>query len=367
MGPPDCHFVDGDCRECDEFNKEYGKGRENPRMLLMQEHNRPDLYEYIQEKLQGNPRYMDLEDDDNGRDGFVDEITDAANGVFFWVYLAMLSFDEGFSSGEFDSIDDLKQRLDQLPNDLNEYFRKIVMRDIADESHEEAAQILSMASEASSTLSFIAYWFADQERKIPDLAFKLGAGPISPHRIAERRESMDQRLEACCKGLLEMQYEPLTDDEDMLLSSVLFSHKVDFLHHIVRDFLRLDDTRNTLRGWSSTPFDPHEGICKSLLAQMKIMPPDREYWQPEGPVSRLYDVFNYHLGYMISRSQEQSSLGVRLYMSVEAILDQRRVKFLKWSLPVNSSAAETSGGTERRNKLQTWWHKIRSSWRGRKA
>lgn len=349
-------------REWNEFKEEYGKkGPQGPRMLLMQDHNRPDIHRYIQEKLQGNQRYGDLEDDNNGRDGFVNEVTEAAQGVFLWVYLVMMSFDEGLKNGKFDSIDDLKETLDKLPKDLDDYFRRIIERDIADENHEEAARILSIAAVSVYPLPFMVYWFANQARKNPEYAFELAADPISPQKLAGRRERMDQRLKACCKGLLEIQYEPLRKDAETLPCSALYSHKVDFFHRTVRDFLQLGETKKILRGWLPTPYDPNEEICKSLLAQFKITPRNHEYWAEFGPVDRPCGLLRYHFTFLEVGTTElyTSSRIARLSRSVALVLYQRGYRGRKYNfwndLASSQIPAKTLGGSNNTwSRLQKW-------------
>lgn len=338
-------------REWNEFNEEYGRGRESPRMLLMQDYNQPDIHDYIQQKLQKNKTYATLEDDDNSRESFVNEVTEAANGVFFWVYLVMISFDDGLINGKFDSVDDMKEELNKIPKDLNEYFRRIVLRDIADDSHEQAAQMLSIAMVASGSLSFMAYWLADQGRKKAEYAFKLKASPISAKILAGRYVRMDQRLQACCKGLLEMHHEPLEAGSNELPCSMFFSHKVDFLHRTVREFLQLSHTQETLMGWTSAPFDPHEEICKALIAQIKIAPADIEYW---GPVWKLYENFNRHIVCLLSKSDTRRPVVSRLRVGVEEALNKWKVA----GKPSLGADVVMLVGTKRRDKFGKWFRKV---------
>jgi hypothetical protein len=155
----------------------------------------------------------------------------------------------------------------------------------------------------------------------PSYALTLELKSLSAQKLNQRFKAIKKRLNACCKGLLEVQYLSPREEEISLPSSVLFNWKVNFLHRTVRDFLLLDDTQKILLRWHSSTFDPHESICRALLAVIKIAPEEREYWGVGQPISRLCDLFYHHARILASRHQVSSVFELR--KSLGAVLALR--------------------------------------------
>jgi hypothetical protein len=78
---------------------------------------------------------------------------------------------------------------------------------------------------------------------------------------------MRKRLNACCKGLLNVRfYDPCKslDKAPPSSSSALFDWKVDFLHRTVRDFLMIPDWQDLLDKWAGSDFNADLIICKAI-------------------------------------------------------------------------------------------------------
>ncbi|KAJ4176077.1 hypothetical protein NW767_015565 [Fusarium falciforme] len=308
-------------RAWNEFRQAFGK--EGTRMLYMEDFNRDDISSYVYDTFARDENYQQLEDRDTSGKALVDEIVEAANGVFLWVYLVVRSFQEGLLN--CDRILDLRRRLDALPKDLNEYFERILLSDVADFYHGQSAEMFSVTLEGAEDLPLIAYWFMGNQG--PSDALTLEPNPLSPQKLNQRFKAVKTQLNACCKGLLEVQDLPPRAEEASLPSIVLFNRKVNFLHRTVRDFLLLDDTQRILQRWYSPAFDPHESICRALLADIKVAPVGREYWGGGGPVSRLCDLFYHHAHILASRNWVSSV--PELCNSLDTVLDLRGAKDLK--------------------------------------
>jgi hypothetical protein len=294
-------------RDWNNFEAEFGGSK--TQKLYMQDFNHNDIRKYVYDTFDNNPHYQEMEDRDTAGRKLIDGIVKAANGVFLWVFLVVRSFEEGLLNG--DSIQDLQRTLEQdIPEDLNELFERIILRDVPRNYRARSAQIFAIALEAAENLSFMAYWFAGQED--PEYAFKLESKPIQPQVLAKRYSATKRRLNISCRGLLEIQDMRTTctynDEERSLRSSSIFSLKVDFLHRTVRDFLLLNETKKILQQWSPCTIDVNECICKALLAQVKITPMDAEYL---GPVSQLSKVFSRHCDLLELSGQTQCSSNVR--------------------------------------------------------
>ncbi|KAJ0165990.1 hypothetical protein CTA2_9202 [Colletotrichum tanaceti] len=86
-----------------------------------------DVVKYVNEKLNHHPRMVQLtlQAPDKTR-ALVDEIFEAAQGVFLWVRLVVRSMLEGLQN--HDEIDILAERLRELPTDLENLFRVMLER-----------------------------------------------------------------------------------------------------------------------------------------------------------------------------------------------------------------------------------------------
>jgi hypothetical protein len=201
-----------------------------------------------------------------------------------------------------DRIVDLQRRLRLIPTDLNEYFERILFT-VDNFYRKETAQMFQVTLTARDALSLMSYWYMDQEASFLE---NLTTGSVSKAIIDSRQAQMCKRLNACCKGLLEVQsVEHRGGTEDF------FYLKVDFLHRTVRDFLRDPDMQNMLGKWVGTDFDANIAICQALIAQVKTAPQDRIYFQTGGAMFRVINLFFGHAN-VLEDSQYPLALEVRL-------------------------------------------------------
>ncbi|KAH7360458.1 hypothetical protein BKA65DRAFT_421518 [Rhexocercosporidium sp. MPI-PUGE-AT-0058] len=274
-------------RPWNEFEKVYGQ--DPSRKLYIENLTRKDIELYVRDTFEKDPSYPNLDEEESQSLNLVEEIVDAAKGVF-WVFLVVRSLLEGLTNA--DRIVDLQRRLRLLPTDLNEYFEKILFT-INSFYRKQTAHMFQVTLTAHEILPLMSYWFLDQED--PDFAFKLGIESLSVQKTNARLKQMRKRLNACCKGLLEVQfYDSSNYNDSTLSSSVLFNWKVDFLHRTVRDFLILPDMQAMLSEWAGEEFNSDRAICEVILCQIKTAPQDPEYFQDEGPIWTFAQTLKYH-------------------------------------------------------------------------
>ena len=212
----------------------------------------------------------------------------------------MRSLLEGLTNA--DRIVDLQRRLRLIPTDLNEYFERILFT-VDNFYKKETAQMFQATLIARDALSLMSYWYMDQEASFLE---NLNARPLSKAIIDGRLAQMRKRLNACCKGLLEVHsVESSGGQEDF------FNLKVDFLHRTVRDFLRDPDMHNMLGKWVGTDFDANIAICQSLIAQVKTAPQERSYYDLGGALAKIIHLFFGHAS-VLEDSQYPLTLEVRL-------------------------------------------------------
>jgi hypothetical protein len=111
----------------------------------------------------------------------IQNVVDAAKGVFLWVFLVVRSLLEGLTNA--DRIVDLQRRLRLLPTDLNEYFERILFT-VDNFYRKQTAQMFRVTLAAYDPLPSLCYWFIDQEDS--SLMEKLEVGPLSKEVTSDR-------------------------------------------------------------------------------------------------------------------------------------------------------------------------------------
>jgi hypothetical protein len=274
-------------RPWNEFEKIYGQSRS--RKLYMEEFNKSDIERYVRDTLEKDVTYRELQETEDTTPDLVKDVVDASSGVFLWVYLVVQSLLDGLTNE--DSITNLQRRLQYLPKTLKEFFRSI-FNNIDEFYMEQTAHIFLVTIAAYRALPLLTYWFIEQE---DDFAIKLEVQPLSMQKTNFRLKQMRKRINACCKGLIEVQfYDSIESANDSLSSSVLFQWKVDFLHRTVRDFLMGKEMQDLLNEWAKTGFHVNFMICEAILAQIKSSPQEKEYLRPDGPIAELSTIFLHH-------------------------------------------------------------------------
>ena len=328
-------------RPWNEFEKVYGQ--DASRKLYMESLTRQDIASYVRDTLEKDPSYQDLEEEASHALNLVQDIVNAAQGVFLWVFLVVRSLLEGLTNA--DRIIDLQRRLRLLPTDLNEYFKRMLFT-IDKFYREQTAQMFQVTLVAREILPLMSYWFLHQnDSKLP---FKLSVEPPSMQRTNVRLKQMRKRLNACCKGLLEVQfYDSSNHNDSSLSSSVLFNWKVDFLHRTVRDFLILPDMQTMLDEWAGDDFNADKVICEAILCQIKSAPQEEEYLRSDGPISNLAHTMKYHAEALKGDLDHQQD-GVLLVQELDqTIRKQKEVMGLtmeELSAGLNSRLVEESQG-----------------------
>jgi NACHT domain len=302
-------------RPWNEFESEFSKF--GYQKLYMQDFNSADISAYVYDTFVRDENYQELEDRDLNGKLLLDEIVQSANGVFFWVFLVVRSFQEGLQNG--DTASDLRERLKLLPKDLNTYFDRIILSDVEEFYHGHSAEMFTVTLAGEEDIPLIAYWFM---REDADYVVGLEAKPLSIQQVNKRLKDTVKRLNASCKGLLEVRYfapRNEQDEQSSLPSTILFDRQVGFLHRTVREYLMLDATKIILRDWRSVGFDSHRTICKMLLAQIKISPEEHEY---SASVSRLEEMFRNH--YRMISSSGEPSVTMKLQQDLSKVLRCRQ-------------------------------------------
>lgn len=235
-------------------------GRHTERRFYLQDMTRGDIEYYATRSLESHMTFMFLSSDKVQCRELIQEIAKKSQGVFLWVFLVVRSLCEGLTDG--DSILTLRARLDLVPSDLEEFFRHIL--ESVDGIHRKSmARSFQEALRATEAPQLLGFSFLDEPD--PDFALSLEVREMDQTEISSRSTSMRRRVNAWCKGLLEIPSEASLTD--------YWGPRVEFLHRTVRDFLETKDMQLMLAHYiDDNTFNAEVSLCRMYLAFIKTMP-----------------------------------------------------------------------------------------------
>lgn len=178
--------------------------------LRLQDLTRNDIKTYVHDTVVLHPHTETLIEMNNTIVGQIEsDLTEKASRVFLWVVLACRSLIQGFAA--FDSPEELQQRLNELPPELNDLFKHILQR-FDRRYYEQAAKLLRLCYHSTDLRN-------DPEHPHEAL-FTLGLGladadnlditkPFQNHHLSQegkvnRCKLLEARLRSRCCGLLEI-------------------------------------------------------------------------------------------------------------------------------------------------------------------
>jgi len=169
--------------------------------LTLQHLTHRDIHVYVRTKFHESRGFLELEKGNSQLAAQLTKtITEKASGVFLWVRLAVQSLLHGLANG--DRKIDLIQRLEDLPDDLEMLFRKIL--DSIDPAYKvhssQLFQLHRAALEHTGEAHLLLLSYADDDDQA---LLEEGDALLGPHEFSYRVRSMERRLDSRTKGLLE--------------------------------------------------------------------------------------------------------------------------------------------------------------------
>ncbi|EKG21712.1 hypothetical protein MPH_00932 [Macrophomina phaseolina MS6] len=227
------------------------------RMLALEDLNRDAIHSYVSNTFAGNQHFMELKSQDNCYQELIAEIVEKAQGMFLWVFLVVRSLEKGLESS--DRIIDLQRRLRLFPQDLKQSFRQI-LGSVDEVYQKQTAELFKMMLDTPLPISLMTLSVADEE----DIDFSLKTQtPLEIHAIRKRQEIVRRRIDAHCKGLVEVAKLPTRYCSDG--SHYFVSTKVEFLSRTVRDFLKNKEMEDFFECFTQD-FNPHLVLLTSFWA-----------------------------------------------------------------------------------------------------
>ena len=217
--------------------------------LYMNELTRRDIRSYVESMLQEHPRWNDLKIDMGNAEWIINQITERATGVFLWVFMVTRQLRNGLT--EYDSLSDMRRRLEKIPTDLGTSFKQI-LDSVEPFYHEKMATTLQIALAARQPAPTAVYHFHDEEYEDEDYALKLPLQPMNRIHAESVRLQVTRRLNGRCRGLLEVHH-----------------NRVEFLHRTVMDYLRSPEMSKYLNQKAPTRFNLSLSILRAFTAYIK--------------------------------------------------------------------------------------------------
>jgi hypothetical protein len=247
--------------------------------LKLEDLTRDDIRRFTEDRLFQDKRFQALQQREPKCQELIDEIRDAADGVFLWVFLVVRSLLRGLTNA--DTMSELRRRLHLMSSDLGKLFKHIL--DTTEEVyHEKQALLFITASHAHSPLSLMTYSFIDEDN--PNFALDLPIAPVTGPEKLKRLCRTKTRINAHCNGLLDCISSPKSFVADQLLAGTLAlergalspsmlskGFRVTFLHRTVRDFIGTKEMDELLTGRFPREKQPSIWICHALLAELKTI------------------------------------------------------------------------------------------------
>ncbi|KAL6711537.1 hypothetical protein ACN47E_004471 [Coniothyrium glycines] len=244
--------------------------------LTLQDLTQGDMRLYIEEAFKRNEGFQELQ---RGMPRIAKQlnrtIVDKASGVFLWVHLAVHSLLRGLDSG--DRQVDLIRRLDELPEDLEALFRKI-LDSIDPAFREHSSQLFQIVragfdGEKGVTLLLLSYADDDDEQELCAEDIPLGF-----EEWLYRMKVMQRRLDSRTRGLLEapmsmmktLESDPHPDPGSRFYAYEHWTPTVQYLHRTLKDYLEQPNVWAEM--CSAAPaFDPHLPLFRAYTLQLKSL------------------------------------------------------------------------------------------------
>ena len=159
--------------------------------LSMSEENRQGIGAYVQSIMKEMP--SEIAKDSQWR-SLCDEIVKRADGVFLWARLALDELVQGFCEGE--NIDELSDRLESVPDELEGIYKRIIDR-MEPQARNEAFVVLQITCYRQKDLTLQDFLVAMNFTMETDLSIRRSVGP-------SELQVFSRRVRAKVGGLLEM-------------------------------------------------------------------------------------------------------------------------------------------------------------------
>ena len=204
-------------------------------------------------------------------ENLVSEIQSKAEGVFLWVRLVVRLLVDGLEAG--DSISDLQRKLDSLPRDLKDLYRRMLSV-ILPEHQVQASEMLQIFHVWNTYTSFqplgvILFAFAMQSS---DEAFRRPVAPLDLDQYVWLYNNTEARIQSRCCGLLEVRRDrgPPNAILDWASGEDNQGSAVRYIHRTVAEFLVSGEVWEEMcKMTQQSGFNPALNLSSACLSMLK--------------------------------------------------------------------------------------------------
>ncbi|KAJ4329440.1 hypothetical protein N0V84_000074 [Fusarium piperis] len=258
--------------------------------LRLHELTKPDITCFADQQIDEHPASRMLSDTDRSLiSSLKGDIVENSSGVFLWVYLVVRSLLEGLNNG--DSIDELRERILELPTDLEDLYLHMWVR-IPKRYQPQVSRLLQMLSFGTSEggrTSLLGLALA--EGLDEEAVFTLPVAPLKKAEAHRLMEAMKTRIAGRCLGLIEVQHvkwdpttridfrRPHMKDSDCYPNEIegeLETQFATFIHRTVFEFVsspeifpRLKEATAGSTGRSGDVFRAESALLRLLVLRIK--------------------------------------------------------------------------------------------------
>ncbi|KAI0914756.1 hypothetical protein F4823DRAFT_571536 [Ustulina deusta] len=235
--------------------------------LQLQDLTTNDIRRYVEDNFLAWPRMLEiLGKHPDAVYNLFDDIVSKASGVFLWVVLVVKDLGSGIFNHE--SIKELQDRVNELPNDLNNLYNQMFRR--LNPRHKSQAsqllQIMYQSTQIPSRTPMTALRLSFAMENNPDSAVDAPRARIDVDDKIQRCRKIQGLVRSRCCGLLEVR-------EPQQMGGGF--GEVHFLHKSVIDFLEQPEVSLELRRLvSGSGFDPNVSLASASLREIKAAEPE---------------------------------------------------------------------------------------------
>jgi len=231
--------------------------------IKLEELTRGDIRRFVSDTFQEHDQYRRLKDHDPAYNTLIGEVARRAQGVFLWVYLVVKDLLEGLTYN--DSVQTMLARLDQFPEDLEDFFQHMI-ESIPRQYRHQAARTFLVTMAAPAPLLLVLHSFLDDIEANPEYLSCRSQMPLDISELTFRHDRMRRQLEGRTKGLLEVV-------SNSQATEPYYQFRVDFLHRTVKDFLHSSSkVQSFMLNGQKDAFKTWVLVCRGILAEVRHAP-----------------------------------------------------------------------------------------------
>ena len=219
--------------------------------IKLQDVNKPDIWCFANERLHSGAKSNGGPPGTSNLRSLADQIVQRSSGVFLWVFLIVRSLVQGMTNEDTEK--ELQARFDELPTELEDYFRCILKK--GDKIYQRQAArlyLIQLHEESGGLFDFDIAHFDEEDMPVDDWDDLLRRQTVNLAIVPSATTQV--RVLARCQDLLEFDR----------------TGRLQFLHRTVKDFLETREVLHTIKENAGANFDADLFLCQSVVLKFKI-------------------------------------------------------------------------------------------------